>query len=378
MQQNNIRPRPRDIVLLVSFALPVILVIATGIASAILEVQGNISSSQVLITVQYTAWGAIELVWACIVLYYGLNFALILRSHIMVTEARNNLPPKAFGLANLKSESPARYLLIMVQITVTARGILLVLAGSLSNLRAWSGEDFLGAENEILSHVVAVMWTCPITIIHLVQLILIALHCRRTRAAIAHDLVANGSPKHGTVDGQNSLGKLTLHLQTNSSWSQTSNTLERVLFELAKAPFAGDDLRELSIRPGDDLYEPSIRPGGDAQSEMGEEDEDLKNRTLKSKQRRQRKPVETEQFRTLQHHLQDVQQSLEQLQNFYEQLQPLPALQTQGEESVRLDPVESMRALHLRSSMSILQRHLKFTLRQLNYQIESCQSNLAS
>ncbi|KAF9291882.1 hypothetical protein BGZ68_001436, partial [Mortierella alpina] len=256
----------------------------------------------------------------------------------------------------------------------------------------------------------------------------------RNKAVNTQDLENNPSPKHGTEDGQQSLGKLTLHLQTNTSWSQTRNTLDQVLLELAKVPISRDGPREPSMRLGDDLCESSTR-SRDAQSEMGEGDEDLKNRvarsaivpfsdiagetldpvttavaaasssgfleqepqlqefrmlqlqhqsslrriqTLKSKQQKQRKPVETEQFLALQHRLQDVQQSLEQLQTLYEQLQPLPALQAQGEKGVRLDPVERMRSRQLRSSMSILQRHLKFTLRQLNYQIETCQSNLVS
>ncbi|KAF9982528.1 hypothetical protein BGZ75_006099, partial [Mortierella antarctica] len=109
-------PKQRDIVLLASFALPVITVLATGIASAVKEVQGNIGSMQVLIAVQYASWGAFELVWACIVLYYGLNLALILRAHIMATDTRDNISPAAFGFRDLKSGSPARYLLVMVQI----------------------------------------------------------------------------------------------------------------------------------------------------------------------------------------------------------------------------------------------------------------------
>ncbi|KAF9576960.1 hypothetical protein EC968_000085 [Mortierella alpina] len=275
-------PKQRDLVLMISFILPIISVIATGIASAVVEVQGNISSMQVLISVQYTVSGAIDLVWSCIVLYYGVNFSFILRSHILNTETRDNMPLAIFVLKNLKSGSPARYLLVMVRIMMISSSIVLILAGSLANLRAWSGENFLRPENETFFHIVAVIWSCTITIAHFVQLVLIVLHSLRNKDIIAQDLGTDGLPKHDAMNGQNSLGKLTLHLQTQTAWSQTSNTLNQMLSEFATVPMSGVDPHESSMRQGDDLREHSI-PLGDEQSEMGgEEDEDLKNRVARS------------------------------------------------------------------------------------------------
>ena len=367
-------------------------------------------------SVQYTAVGLQEYSWSAIVLYYGLKFTFVLRAHITATETRDNIPPKAFGFGDLKSGSPARYLLIMVRITVTARGSILLLGGSLANIRAWEKGDFLRPENERWSHVMAVTWTCLITVAYFVQLTLVAVHCSRNRRNSVNGLRKKTSTLQVMMNVQSSMNALTLHFSTENSESGSGTSLERALSRLAKAYRPGQELTESSISSEDaqtvaDVDDEDLRkrvarsaiiphsamikmedttPADAATSDFSskaiEQDSEMREfrllqlqhqsslRRIRALKSARPHSVRGEKIRVLQQQLQETHQHLEQLQDFYHQLHPLPGHQ-QSEGSANMDPAESVHQLHLRSNMSVLQHQVKFMLRQLDSRIMACRSD---
>ncbi|CAO3569441.1 unnamed protein product [Mortierella alpina] len=243
VQRNNIRPRPA---------------------------QGHLETAAILESVHYTVFGVQEYAWSLVVLYYGLKFTFVLRAHITATEARDHIPPKTFGLRDLKSGSPARYLLIMVKITVAARGAILLFGGTIVHIRAWEGGDFLRPENEHWSHLMAVVWTCAITIAYTAQLTLIAVHCSRNRPKSVNNFESGISPLQ-MASGDRGLDMLTLHLNTDRLGSGSEISLDQALSRLAKAYQSGE--------PPTDF---SMRLDTDRSREADKDEEDLRKRVPRS------------------------------------------------------------------------------------------------
>ncbi|KAF9576959.1 hypothetical protein EC968_000084 [Mortierella alpina] len=235
-------PNQRNAILAVNLAIPIIVGITFCVASAALKELGHLDTAGVLYSLNGTVWGATELMWACIVLYYGLKFTFILRAHIMVTEARNHLPLVAFGLADLKGGSPARYLLIMLQISTGGALIALFTGGLMTMLWAWFKDALTKPENEKGTHFVAVLWTCAIALVYFAKLSLIALHCNCAKRERARSLGAGGILQEpAIVHNHNSNERLTLQLRTNNSWPEASEALERALSVVARGPYTDND-----------------------------------------------------------------------------------------------------------------------------------------
>ncbi|KAF9576957.1 hypothetical protein EC968_000082 [Mortierella alpina] len=414
-------PKQRDAILIISLAIPIVFGIAPGVASAVLEEQGHLDTAQALCTLLNTVWGITELTWACIVLYYGLKFIFILRAHIMVTEARKNLPLVAFGLADLKGASPARYLLIMLQISTGGAFIALLIGGLNGMIWAWLRGTLTKPENERWTHFIAVVWTCAIVQVYFSKLGLIALHCSCAERERARSLGAGGTSQEPViVHNHNSNERLTLQLRTNSSWSEASKALERALSAVVRG--LRSDTSEASTAVGDarfgtdksvyeqysdkrvppsatmNLSEIAVKTevsgtaiiASDAPNRVIQQDLQMQEFLRLQSQRqslvqrmhalrldhlRQQKGVFKQDFRAIEQHLKDAHQNLERLQAHYRQLQ---SRQSQSEDGVWWDSAENTQDLHQSSTMSTLQLQLKFTLRQLDAQVEACSQSLRS
>ncbi|CAO3569437.1 unnamed protein product [Mortierella alpina] len=405
-------PSQRDAILIIGLAFPIIFGMAPGVASAALEEQGHLATSRILYSVQNTAWAATELVWACIVMYYGLKFSFILRAHIMATEARDHLPLVNFGPADLMSGSPARYLLAMIQISAGGGCLALSTAGLVTIVWAWFEDTLARPENERWSHLITVAWTCGATLIYFIKLGLIAVHCNRNKRERVRGLGACVSQESAVVVRQDSSERLTLHLETNESCSEATKTLEHALsvITIGRRPVNEEAWRAGGAQYGTDECEyedhsnscvhPSAAMGlckltkeagvSGATTTFFQQDPQVqaflllkhKHESLVQRiedvqldHKQQRRRAAEQYCGVLQRHLLNAHQSLEKLQAHYSQLQSLQ--QVQGEESVRRNPVGGMQDAQQASGMSMLQKQLEFTLQQLEHQIECCHSNLA-
>ncbi|KAF9925234.1 hypothetical protein BGZ67_008801 [Mortierella alpina] len=306
----------------------------------------------------------------------------------------------------------------MVRITVTGRGAILLLGGTVAYIRAWEGGDYLRPDNEHWAHVMAVLWTCAIPFAYCAQLTLTAVHCSRSRVQIIHG-PGNGVLIPQVMNDQDTLDMPTLHSDTNHLGSRSETWLDLALTQLAKAPQPGEEFTVPSIYLSDTQSETDVdvddeylrkrvarstflsssmvvlamdgaipsaaissrsslranEPATDMQEfrllQMQHQSSQRRIRTLRT-HRQQRPSTEDQVIRVLQRQLRDANQNLERLQAFYHQLHPMPGHQP-NERRARMDPAEIMHQLHLRNNMSVLQQQVKFTLRQLDHRIKDCQ-----
>ncbi|KAF9573876.1 hypothetical protein EC968_007833 [Mortierella alpina] len=114
-------------------------------------------------------------------LYYGLKYTFILRANIIFAETELKAPQAAFGISNLKSRSPARYLFIMMLIIGYGGCATLLFAGLLTLLWAVWRDGILNMEYKAFPRFLACMWTCAMAVAMLTKMTLIAVQSVRNR-----------------------------------------------------------------------------------------------------------------------------------------------------------------------------------------------------
>ncbi|KAF9997615.1 hypothetical protein BGZ65_006800, partial [Modicella reniformis] len=178
----------KNTMLVIGAVYPTLFGAGLGIASGALYDQGKIEASRILMICQHTNWVLIMYVMAIMFFYYGLKFTFILRANIMIAEAALKAPRTAFGFGinNLKSCSPARFLLIQLQITGFGGCAMTVLAGTLCLLWVLFERQILSMQSDVLPHTMAFFWTCSMAMAFFVLMALIAGQTIRNRGRGLH------------------------------------------------------------------------------------------------------------------------------------------------------------------------------------------------
>ncbi|KAF9432356.1 hypothetical protein BGZ76_010913 [Entomortierella beljakovae] len=169
---------------IVLFATPTYIIAACAILGAISGTyydKGDMDTYKIMLKWQYGNWVFVMYTTSLLFFYYGLKYTFILRANIIVAEAALKAPRAAFGIGNIRSRSPARFLFIQLQITGFGGCAVTFLAGTLCLLWAILREKILSMENERLAHTMAVFWTCAMALAFLVVNSLVAAQSVRSR-----------------------------------------------------------------------------------------------------------------------------------------------------------------------------------------------------
>ncbi|KAG0079096.1 hypothetical protein BGZ93_003279, partial [Podila epicladia] len=172
----------KNFLLIMGAVYPAIFGWGAGVASAVLtQTPGYERPAKILLLVQYSNWVLILWSMAIMFFYYGLKYTFILRANIIIAEAALRAPKAAFGISNLKSSSPARFLFIQLQITGFGGAAVTLLAGSLCMIWVLYRQQILEMENDQIPHTMAFFWTCAIAAAFFVIMLLIAIQSIRSR-----------------------------------------------------------------------------------------------------------------------------------------------------------------------------------------------------
>ncbi|KAG0282991.1 hypothetical protein BGZ96_012645 [Linnemannia gamsii] len=171
----------KNFILAIGLIYPTIFGAGLGIASGVLHDKGYEDASKVLLYLQYSNWVLILWAMAIMFFYYGLKYTFILRANIIIAEAALKAPRAAFGIGNLKSRSPARFLFIQLQITGFGGCAVTVLAGSLCMIWVIFRDRILEMQGDRWPHIMGVFWTCAIALAFFVCFALIAAQSVRSR-----------------------------------------------------------------------------------------------------------------------------------------------------------------------------------------------------
>ncbi|KAG0015100.1 hypothetical protein BGZ82_001534 [Podila clonocystis] len=172
----------KNFLLIMGAVYPAIFGWGAGVASAVLtQMPGYERPAKILLLVQYSNWVLILWSMAIMFFYYGLKYTFILRANIIIAEAALRAPKAAFGISNLKSSSPARFLFIQLQITGFGGAAVTLLAGSLCMIWVLCRQRILGMESDQLPHTMAFFWTCAIAVAFFAIMLLIAIQSVRSR-----------------------------------------------------------------------------------------------------------------------------------------------------------------------------------------------------
>ncbi|KAF9570471.1 hypothetical protein EC968_001807, partial [Mortierella alpina] len=176
-------PHQNTAIFILGTVFPIVTGVGCGVSSCILRQRGFRTASYVLEKVQFSCWVVTFWVGALIAVYSGLKFSAVLRAYILEAETKmNDVSEKGFGISNLRSESPARYLYIMLRITTYGACAVFALSGALCGLWAWKKDRILRMEDPFWPHVMAVTWTCASGLAFIVKLLLITVLSRLTKS----------------------------------------------------------------------------------------------------------------------------------------------------------------------------------------------------
>ncbi|KAG0210648.1 hypothetical protein BGX28_009074 [Mortierella sp. GBA30] len=183
----------KNIMLLIGAIYPTIFGAGLGIASGIMHDRGNFRAAYILLLCQYSNWVLIMWSMAVTFFYYGLKYTFILRANIIIAEAELNAPRAAFGIGNLKSRSPARFLFIQLQITGFGGCAVTLLAGALCLLWVLFHDEILSMENDRWPHAMLFFWTSAIAVAFFVLMLLITANSARSRRRFLYNPSSNVS-----------------------------------------------------------------------------------------------------------------------------------------------------------------------------------------
>ncbi|KAF9132659.1 hypothetical protein BGW39_011603 [Mortierella sp. 14UC] len=224
----------KNILLAIGALYPTVTGMGFGIISGVLFDRGNIDGSRIAMQLQYSNWVLIFWSLAVVFFYYGLKYTFILRANIIIAEAELNAPRSTFGIGNLKSRSPARFLFVQLQITGFGGSAVTIAGGG--GCLAW-----VVAQREILSMpsiavplTGAFFWTTAMSAAFFVLLALVGAQTVRNRRRGLHqpsnDQSDNGQPQQGSVlksgGGGGGGGGGPYHLDSAPS-SYSRNTMSR-------------------------------------------------------------------------------------------------------------------------------------------------------
>ncbi|KAF9939047.1 hypothetical protein BGZ65_011648 [Modicella reniformis] len=193
----------KNVILIMGAVYPTLFGAGLGIASGAMHDQGNTEASRILMICQYANWVLIMYVMAVMLFYYGLKYKFILRANIIIAEAALKTPRTAFGISNLKSRSPARFLFVQLKITGVGGGGATVLAGSLCLVWALFRIQILSMKGEGLPHIMAFFWTCAMAATFFIIMGLITTQTVRSRRRGSYGPSTNNrlsSSSHGGTD----------------------------------------------------------------------------------------------------------------------------------------------------------------------------------
>ncbi|KAK3810214.1 MAG: hypothetical protein J3Q66DRAFT_404973 [Benniella sp.] len=171
----------KNFILAIGAIYPTVFGAGLGIASGVLDQRGQHEIARILTLLQYSNWVLILYSMAVMFFYYGLKYTFILRANIIIAEAALKAPRAAFGIGNLKSRSPARFLFIQLQITGFGGCAVTALAGTLCMLWVLFKDKILTTPNDLWPHIMAVFWTCAIALAFFVAMTLITAQSVRSR-----------------------------------------------------------------------------------------------------------------------------------------------------------------------------------------------------
>ncbi|KAF9177276.1 hypothetical protein BGZ50_008946, partial [Haplosporangium sp. Z 11] len=198
----------KNIILAIGAIYPTIFGAGFGIASGALYDSGHFRTSRILMLCQYSNWVLILWSMAVMFFYYGLKYTFILRANIIIAEAALKAPRAAFGIGNLKSRSPARFLFIQLQITGFGGCAVTVLAGSLCLFWVLFQRQILSMADDRLPHTIAFFWTGAMAVAFFVIMALITTQSVRNRKRGLHEpsstslSTSGGNGQYGRGEGQ--------------------------------------------------------------------------------------------------------------------------------------------------------------------------------
>ncbi|KAG0310028.1 hypothetical protein BGZ99_000713 [Dissophora globulifera] len=183
----------KNIILLMGLVYPLIGT-CLGTVSGAFHDRGQTHASWVFFICEYANWVVIMYLMAVMFFYYGLKYTFILRANIIIAETALKAPRAAFGIGNLNSRSPARFLFIQLQITGFGGCAVTVLAGSLCLVWVLFRERILGMQDDRLPHTIAFFWTVAMAVAFLVVYALISAQSVRNRRRGLHAPSTTVSP----------------------------------------------------------------------------------------------------------------------------------------------------------------------------------------
>ncbi|KAF9928546.1 hypothetical protein BGZ67_006891 [Mortierella alpina] len=183
----------RNIMLAIGATYPAIFGGGLGIASGVMHDRGNARMAYILLLAQYSNWVLILWSMAVMFFYYGLKYTFILRANIIIAETELKAPRAAFGIGNLKSRSPARFLFIQLQITGFGGCAVTLLAGALCLLWVLFHDKILSVHDDRWPHAMLFFWTGAIAVAFFVLMVLITAQSIRSRKRGLHNLSSTAS-----------------------------------------------------------------------------------------------------------------------------------------------------------------------------------------
>ncbi|KAG0203761.1 hypothetical protein BGX28_004077 [Mortierella sp. GBA30] len=204
-------PAQKNAMLVVGAIYPGIFGGGPSIAAGVLHDYGHYAASEILYRCACWSWALMEWTMAFLFFYYGLKLTIILQANIIIAEAALQAPTAAFGIRNLTSKSPARFLFIQLQILGFGGCSAFVLAGSVTVLMATYKEKVLGTANGLWPHVLDFFWTCAFAIAILVAMALITVQSVRSRRRGLHNPSSNVSQGHSSGRGDAAFPPITIY-----------------------------------------------------------------------------------------------------------------------------------------------------------------------
>lgn len=185
----------KNIILAMGALYPTVTGIGFGIISGVLYDRGNYDGSRIAMLLQYSNWVLIFWSLAIMFFYYGLKYTFILRANIIIAEAELNAPRSTFGIGNLTSRSPARFLFVQLQITGFGGSAVTIVGGG--GCLAWviAQQKILSMDNIAIPLTGAFFWTTAMTAAFFVLLALVGAQTVRNRRRGLHQ------PSTGRSDG---------------------------------------------------------------------------------------------------------------------------------------------------------------------------------
>lgn len=226
----------KNILLAIGCLYPTVTGMGFGIISGVLYDRGNYDGSRIAMLLQYSNWVLIFWSLSVMFFYYGLKYTFILRANIIIAEAELNAPRSTFGIGNLKSRSPARFLFVQLQI-MGFGGSAVTLAGG-GGCLAWvvAQQKILSMNGIAIPLTGAFFWTTAMTIAFFVLLALVGAQTVRNRRRGLHQLSNGQSDGHPSLprheNTHNSSGGPYLESTLNSVSRHTMSRTEHDVYPL--------------------------------------------------------------------------------------------------------------------------------------------------